>query len=168
MAQLELFKLLSTGLERTLRDMNPWWQGDPVPVVPPIRRWAYEPVLGGLRSQLSPAVVLRGPRQVGKSTLLAQVIDSLLSGGIAPKRIFCVQFDDLPELKRLASPMTELGHWYCDHILGKILSSIPHLDVAHFPERAAEREVDFVVTVGAQPEEPVFAHIVAAIRQRTA
>ncbi|MCP5522058.1 MAG: ATP-binding protein [Verrucomicrobiales bacterium] len=119
MAQLELFKLLSKGLERTLRDMNPWWQGDPIPAVPPIRRWAYEPVLGSLRSQLSPAVVLRGPRQVGKSTLLAQVIDSLLAEGISPRRIFRVQFDDLPDLKRLSSPITELGQWYCDHILGK-------------------------------------------------
>jgi hypothetical protein len=29
MTQLELIKLLNQGLERTLRDMNPWWQGDP-------------------------------------------------------------------------------------------------------------------------------------------
>lgn len=119
MAQLELFKLLGQGLERTLRDMNPWWQGDPVAGVPPIRRWAYGPVLDGLRSRLSPAVVLRGPRQVGKSTLLAQVIQSLLAQGVAPKRILRVQFDDLPDLKRLASPITELGQWYCDRILGK-------------------------------------------------
>ncbi len=119
MTQLELIKLLNQGLERTLRDMNPWWQGDPIPPTPPIRRWAYQPVLNGLRGQLSPAVVLRGPRQVGKSTLLAQVIEALLADGISPKRIFRIQFDDLPELKRLASPITELGQWYCDHILGK-------------------------------------------------
>jgi predicted AAA+ superfamily ATPase len=119
MAQLELLKLLNRGLERTLRDMNPWWQGDPVPSPPPIRRWAYQPVLNGLRSQLSPAVVLRGPRQVGKSTLLAQIIEALLEDGVAPRRIFRIQFDDLPELKRLTSPIIELGQWFCDHILGK-------------------------------------------------
>lgn len=119
MAQLELVKLLHRGLERALQDMNPWWQGEPLPPTPPFRRWAYQPVLNGLSSQLSPAVVLRGPRQVGKSTLLAQVIEALLAEGIAPKRIFRVQFDDLPELKRLASPLTELGHWYCDQVLGK-------------------------------------------------
>ena len=64
MTQPELIHLLNQGLERTLRDMNSWWQGDPIPPTPPIRRWAYQPVLNGLRSQLSPAVVLRGPRQV--------------------------------------------------------------------------------------------------------
>jgi predicted AAA+ superfamily ATPase len=119
MSQIELIKLLNRGLERTLRDMNPWWQGDPIPNLAPIRRWAYQPVLNGLRSNLSPAVVLRGPRQVGKSTLLAQVIHSLMDDGISAKRIFRVQFDDLPELKRLSSPIIELGQWYCDQILGK-------------------------------------------------
>jgi len=119
MSQIQLIKLLNKGLERALRDMNPWWQGDPIPKLAPIRRWAYQPVLNGLRSELSPAVVLRGPRQVGKSTLLAQVIHALLVGGVSPKRIFRVQFDDLPELKRLSSPIIELGQWYCDQILGK-------------------------------------------------
>ncbi len=119
MSQIGLIKLLDKGLERTLRDMNPWWQGDPIPKLAPIRRWAYQPVLNGLRSNLSPAVVLRGPRQVGKSTLLAQVIHALMEGGVSAKRIFRVQFDDLPELKRLSSPIIELGQWYCDQILGK-------------------------------------------------
>jgi len=117
MAQLELFKLLGRGLERTLRDMNPWWQGDPVPPTPPIRRWAFQPVLTALRGHLSPAIVLRGPRQVGKSTLLAQIIEALLAEGVSPLRLFRIQFDDLPELRRLASPITELGQWYCDTIL---------------------------------------------------
>jgi len=119
MAQAELFQLLNRGLERILRDMNPWWQGDPVPPAPLIRRWAFDPVMQGLRSQLTPAVVLRGPRQVGKSTLLSQVIQTLLTDGVSPKRILRIQFDDLPELKRLSSPITALGQWYCDEILGK-------------------------------------------------
>ncbi len=119
MKQLVLTHLLSEGLERTLRDMNPWWQGDPIPALPPIRRWAYAPLLQALNSRLAPAVVLRGPRQVGKSTLQAQVIQALLAQGIAPRRILRVQFDDLPELRRLRSPIVELGQWFCDHILGK-------------------------------------------------
>jgi predicted AAA+ superfamily ATPase len=48
-----------------------------------------------------------------------------------------------PELADLA------GH-IAESVTGYFLGSIPHLDVAHFPERAAEREVDFVVTVGDQ------------------
>jgi hypothetical protein len=32
---------------------------------------------------------------------------------------------------------------------GYFLASIPHLDLAHFPERGAEPEVDYTLTVGA-------------------
>jgi predicted AAA+ superfamily ATPase len=48
-----------------------------------------------------------------------------------------------PELADLA------GH-IAESVTGYFLGAIPHLDVAHFPERAAEREVDFVITVGDQ------------------
>jgi predicted AAA+ superfamily ATPase len=139
MHQPELIKLLSRGLERTLRDMNPWWQGDPSPPAPPIRRWAFAPVWRGLHGQLSPAVVLRGPRQVGKSTLLLQVIEALLAEGVNPRRIFRVQFDDLPELRRLTSPITELGQWFCDQILGR-----------SYARAAAEGEPPFFILDEAQ------------------
>ena len=79
--------LLTGGLERTLREMNPWWRGEPVPGVAPIRRWAFDPVLSGVRAGLAPTVLLRGPRQVGKTTLQLQVIDQLLREGVDPKRI---------------------------------------------------------------------------------
>jgi predicted AAA+ superfamily ATPase len=32
--------------------------------------------------------------------------------------------------------------------LGYFLASIPNLDLAHFPERGSEPEVDFVLTIG--------------------
>lgn len=37
MKQGSLLHLLSSGLERTIREMNPWWRGEPVPGVAPMR-----------------------------------------------------------------------------------------------------------------------------------
>lgn len=46
-----------------------------------------------------------------------------------------------PHLYDLAGHMAE-------STLGYFLASIPNLDLAHFPERGAEPEVDFILTVG--------------------
>src|SRR5216683_5875054 len=91
-----LFALLSQGLEATLRDNNPWWRGERIAGLPAIHRWAFAPVLNSLKTGLAPITVLRGPRQVGKTTILNQTIQSLLDEGISPERIFRVQFDELP------------------------------------------------------------------------
>lgn len=122
-AQLPLFDLRDPVAERLLREMNPWWQGLPVPNLQPIRRWAYELLVRGVQSQLAPIVVLRGPRQVGKSTLQAQVIDDLLGKGVDPRRILRVQFDDLDLLRRRRQPILEIVWWYVDHVLQAPLGS---------------------------------------------
>ena len=119
MKQLTLDALLTSGAERNLRDANPWWRGDRIFNVPAIKRWAYAPVLKGLLRGLAPVTVLRGPRQVGKTTLLNQVIDELLAQGVNPKRIFRVQFDDIPDLRKLQSPILELSTWYADNVIGE-------------------------------------------------
>jgi predicted AAA+ superfamily ATPase len=116
---MTLDALLSTGAERNLRDANPWWKGDRQYDVAKIRRWAYEPVLKGLLRGLAPVTVLRGPRQVGKTTLLNQVIDELLTQGVNPQRIFRVQFDDIPDLRRLETPILDLAAWYADNVVGQ-------------------------------------------------
>lgn len=76
-------------LEAFLWDTNPWWQGKPMRVLPPFRRWMFDPILQYLKAGLAPVTVLRGPRQVGKTTLQEQIIDHLLhQEGVNPKRIF--------------------------------------------------------------------------------
>ena len=79
-----LFVQLKQGLEATVRDANPWWRGERQFGIPAMRRWAFNPVMRGLKSGLTPAVVLRGPRQIGKTTLLSQVIEQLISEGVPP------------------------------------------------------------------------------------
>jgi len=66
--------------------------------------------------------VLKGPRQVGKTTLLNQVIDTLLKEGISPTRIFRVQFDELKSLKKLDNPILDLIRWYAQAMLKKSLN----------------------------------------------
>src|SRR3989337_14969 len=81
-------------LDAYLRATNPWWEGKPGRVLPPFRRWAFEVLLKRLQSGLAPAIVLRGPRQVGKTTLQEQVIAHMLRADrVDPKRILRLQFD---------------------------------------------------------------------------
>jgi len=111
--------LLSQGLEATLRDNNPWWRSENLAGLPPLRRWAFAPVLDSLQKGLAPVTVLRGPRQVGKTTVLNQTIQELLDHGVKAERIFRVQFDELPRLKELKEPILELSRWYSENILKK-------------------------------------------------
>src|SRR5438270_1088784 len=114
--------LLSQGLEATLRDNNPWWRGEAIAELPKRRRWAFSPVLTSLEKGLASITVLRGPRQVGKTTILNQIIQALLDSGIKPERIFRVQFDELPRLKELKEPILELSRWYAENILKRSLN----------------------------------------------
>jgi predicted AAA+ superfamily ATPase len=122
MKQLSLFQLLTGGLEAVVRNGNPWWRGEPIAGLPPFRRWAFEPVYQRLTRGLAPAIVLRGPRQIGKTTLLNQVVDRLIQDGVDPRRLFRLQFDDLGELKALSMPIVELVEWYTQHVLGETLN----------------------------------------------
>lgn len=104
---------LSRSLEANLERLNPWWRGEPQETLPPVKRWAFPLALRRLREGLTKITVLSGPRQVGKSTLVRQIIQTLLDEGTAPHRIFYVQFDELPELLNLdAEPILRLAEWF--------------------------------------------------------
>ena len=115
--QSVLFKLPSPSMEADLREQNPWWKGQRVAGLPQFRRTAFQTVLTRLQAGLAPAVVLRGPRQIGKTTLLLQVVDALLDAGIAPQRILRVQFDEVPWLRELKEPILDLSRWFAQEVL---------------------------------------------------
>lgn len=110
---------LSAELEAYLWDTNPWWQGKPLRPLPPLRRWLFQPTLQRLKDGLAPVTVLRGPRQVGKTTLQEQIIDHLIQEEqVEVRRIFRVQFDEIPSLKGLNDPILAVCRWFEDRILG--------------------------------------------------
>ncbi len=110
---------LPPAVDEYLRSTNPWWEGKPGRVLPGYRRWAFDVLLRKLDVRLAPAVVLRGARQVGKTTLLEQVIEHLIrERGVEPRCILRVQFDELPSLKALEEPLIAIAAWFQDRILG--------------------------------------------------
>jgi len=90
-----------------------------MPPLPPFPRWLFGHALQRLQSGLAPVTVLRGPRQVGKTTLQQHIIDHLLhKQDVNPKRIFRVQFDEIPSLKGLEDPILSFSRWFENRVLG--------------------------------------------------
>jgi predicted AAA+ superfamily ATPase len=111
---------LPHSLEAFIFDVNPWWQGKPTRPLPKYKRWLFDSILQRLKSNIAPVTVLRGPRQVGKTTLQQQIIQHLLKEeGISPERIFRIQFDEIPSLKAVTDPILTLSRWFENQILKK-------------------------------------------------
>jgi len=121
----------STLFVRDLRRMNPWWSDGVGPVLPPTRRHLVDQIHRRLQDNLAPITVVRGPRQIGKTTAQLQVIDDLLHKGVAKQRIMRVQFDDIPEIDSFAEPIVQVVQWFEEHVLGRTLN-----EAAHAGERA--------------------------------
>lgn len=109
-----------------IRRVNPWWENKPVQELPITRRHLVEDIKNRLNKSLAPIVVVRGPRQVGKTTAQLHIIEDLLDSGIDPRRIFRVQFDDLQGLEKIASqdPILRMVDWYEKNILKETLNEV--------------------------------------------
>jgi predicted AAA+ superfamily ATPase len=94
-------------------------------------------VLSGKRPLIQ---VLRGPRQVGKTTALQQIVQDRLSSGTAPADLFLVRFDLQPLQEAGLIPLVR---WYADNIRGQPLGSggppLLLLDEVHKLDRWAEQ-----------------------------
>ena len=120
------------ALDEHLRATNPWWLGKPGRVLPPYRRWPFNELLERLESGVAPAVVLRGARQVGKTTLQEQAIVHLLDKGVAARRILRVQFDEISSILRgVRDPILAVSRWFENRVLEQTLN-----EAAHAGERA--------------------------------
>ncbi|MDY0049788.1 MAG: ATP-binding protein [Halothiobacillaceae bacterium] len=97
-------------LVAVLSQFNPWWRFDAIADLPKWRRAAFRELHGWLTNPPAPrAVLLSGARQIGKTTLMLQVVDVLLRDGVPPANILYATFDH-PILK-LAGVDAVLEAW---------------------------------------------------------
>ncbi len=88
--------MLSTksDLLGVLRQFNPWWRNERQSGLPNWRRAAFGEIKQWVQNPPAPrAVLVSGARQIGKTTLLLQAIESLLDDGVLPGQILYATFD---------------------------------------------------------------------------
>ena len=109
-----------TELLNEMIAQNPWWESGKIKLKENLATCdAYSEILGDLKSKQAVGII--GLRQIGKTTLLKQVIDFLLKNKTDKKRLFYFSFDlfrgedkiirrvlDLYFTQILRAPMSEL------------------------------------------------------------
>lgn len=141
-----------------LSQYNPWWEGGRPADLPASRRAVYGEVRDWVINPPAPrAALLSGPRQVGKTTLLMQVIDTLLDQGAPPQNILYATFDH-PLLKAMGvEKMVQL--WRDHHLPAEGLEYLFLDEIQFVPDWQTwiKHQVDFrkdrriVVTGSATP-----------------
>ena len=109
-------------LDGQLREMNPWWSAQPTRQLPRTRRHLVKWVSRRLQLGLAPVVLVRGPRNVGKTIAQFQVIQDLLESGVHPHRILRVQWDEVRAFRKLPQPILDVKRWYERVLLGSTLN----------------------------------------------
>lgn len=81
--------------EQMLRPYNPWWESREkvFEKLPSFRRPIFSRIYEDLRG-LKQILSITGPRRVGKTTLIKQVIQKLLAEGASPERVIYFSLDD--------------------------------------------------------------------------
>lgn len=78
-----------------MASFNPWWQSGVVPkgFVKEFRRNGYYTCKKAFLNEIRRIVVMSGARRTGKTTIVYQLIDELLTSGIKPQNILYLTFD---------------------------------------------------------------------------
>lgn len=86
----------SENILQLLFSYNPWWQTGSIQKEfnKPIKRFAYYEAVNVLQRQdIRRLAVLCGARRTGKTTIMYQIISSLIDDGVNPKNILFLSFD---------------------------------------------------------------------------
>lgn len=87
-------KITREDLIPILYQFNPWWKGEDIPDLPPWRRAVFPELYAWIENPpVHRAILLSGARQVGKTTLLLQTIQTLLKRNVSPSNILYATFD---------------------------------------------------------------------------
>jgi predicted AAA+ superfamily ATPase len=86
-------------LREDVERLNEWWFTGRVrrELAPPFKRHAFSQVMESLKERQ--ILVISGPRRVGKTTLMYQVVEKLL-GTVAPNKILYYSFDESPVIPK--------------------------------------------------------------------
>lgn len=117
---------LAPELVADMRRFNPWWEGAAMAPQPRMRRHLVAQVRRRLDSEIAPIVVVRGPRQVGKTTAQLQIISDLLDEGVPPTSILRVQFDELASIRGTSEPILRISDWFERHITADRFNALAH------------------------------------------
>jgi len=111
-----------TELLRILHTHNPWWASGQVPATkaPPFKRRDYYKLLENVENPKIVAVI--GARRVGKTTLMYQLIENIITN-TEPKRALYVSLDD-PYLKITIESLKTIFDLYSKYILKEPLSDL--------------------------------------------
>lgn len=111
--------MLTEETVHILRELNAWWCAPGVvhPRPPTYRRRATREILSRLSAPGKLIEILRGPRQVGKTTAVHQVIDDLLQRGVPAEDILFVRFDD-QLLRETRGGILTIARWHRESIRG--------------------------------------------------
>lgn len=103
-------KVPKSELIAVLQEFNPWWVGHDFSDLPTLERAAGEQIARWVEdTQNKRALLLTGPRQVGKTTLYRQAIKRLVTGGFPAQNIVYATFDH--PLLKLAGLERTLQTW---------------------------------------------------------
>ena len=140
-----------TEIIGVLNGFNPWWSGRPY-AVPPFRRLAFEAGRRYLEdATLKRAVLLSGPRRVGKTTVLQQTAQALVQKGYDPKSILYLSLDH-PLLKLLS--LREILSLYHESTYAEGKAATLLLDEIQY---AREWETEIKLLIDHQPQYRILA-----------
>lgn len=113
---------LSAESIQVLRELNPWWADPPTvrPEPPPYRRPLVVDLAARIQKPKGLIEVVRGPRQVGKTTGIYQIIQDLLRSGVQPRDILLVRLD-LEVLREEPAALRSILRWYVEEIRNRPL-----------------------------------------------
>ncbi len=112
-------------IRRALANQNPWWSTGkvPLPLLCSYKRRDFYPLMGNLVDER--ILVITGPRRAGKTTIMYQMIDELLSAKqIEPRRVLFVSFDYPYLLANLDRPFEDILRAYTETILKESLENL--------------------------------------------